>query len=176
MVLTVLRARITNFICEFVEMPLLKSESNIVLIINILKSNFMKKLRVLLSLFLLCIVTTGAAQHVHGDNYLGIWTYIDVDLQNDPVDSEGDLIYPMPIPPEGCNFVISGVGMPRLIDYNGTGDMMLHLRKEALEIATRHDTEIVTYDLGFPVSKRRFCVYSDSYIQCYYVVRLVIKP
>lgn len=123
--------------------------------------------------------------------YLGIWTYVDIHLDTDPV-INGYLEYMIPEPPEGVGYFIYaadgteiytgkipvyGPGQPYISQE--TGGLTLHLRKPELVIMESDGAREL--DLELLVNKKELILGSGTgthnpaqYQQCYYVIKLIL--
>ncbi|MGM9823238.1 MAG: hypothetical protein ACI30Q_02580 [Muribaculaceae bacterium] len=114
------------------------------------------------------------AQTLAGQDFLGIWRYVTVDLTND-IEHDGYLEYVIDEPPEKFiypDFPVTGPGKP-YITREGS-DFVLHLKKKFIEIEMTGQQ--CTMDLEVPVDKRVLITgsYPDYYCPYYYFIRLMV--
>ena len=136
--------------------------------------------RVILSLVLLVMLPYVFVEKIKAqtcdEGCLGTWCYVDVSL-SDPVNA-GELIYTIPVPPEGFTGGIMGPGSPYL--FNDLGSTIeLHLKKGHLEIEA-DGNETTTLMLDALVNKyvlgTEGYISSGDYVQCHYHIILRITP
>lgn len=114
----------------------------------------------------------------YGNEELGILCHVSVDLNNDPVTSDGYLKYTIPAPTEQIDF-ISGPASAFLINHLGD-TVDFYVRKNQLELAA---ADYAYARIPYLIFVKKWIntggvislVEKEGYYQCYYVVYLEIN-
>ena len=128
----------------------------------------------LVALFSFALPNVNNAQTC-GIGCLGTWCYVDVSL-SDPTYA-GDLIYVIPVPPEGFAGSIMGPGSPRL--YNNLGSTVeLRLKKSHLEVESDGGNAQFVLDAltNEFVQDMEGSISSGGYARCHYHIILNVTP
>ena len=143
----------------------------------------------LLTFVFALLVATSCFARTYGNDCLGFWCTIDVDLSHN---NGGDLVFTIPVPPEGIILslpnefntvgpIVEGPASPYLLNNLGN-TVDLHLKRSQLLVEYEtNPTECVlelfvnkkVNDFGIPITDSHQ-TFNTGINQCYYYIRLLL--
>ena len=126
-----------------------------------------------LSLIIYFTLNSNAQTHTHGFDCLGVLCRITVNLEKDPVTSDGYLRYTIITPPEGAYNIQGPAGAFLANNLGSTVDIYIRKSQLELAVADRDQCEI-PFELLVYMWKDEWGNPASYGIQCYYHVILMV--